>query len=117
MPDTGLMDYGADVLTGFIMEHFDSRNFLLKKLKLVDEKLRQHDVNSDARADYELRWLLTERLFLMKDLQLPEKGIDAFPQRYYAQPCIRQDLIDRAIAENRILCPFTRINVHSHTGH
>ncbi|MGN0778207.1 MAG: SWIM zinc finger domain-containing protein [Aristaeellaceae bacterium] len=100
--DTGLMDYSEEVLSDFIMEHFDNRNFLLKKLKLVDEKLRQHDVNSDARADYELRWLLTERLSLMKDLQLPEKDIDAFTQRYYAQPCIRQYLIDCAMANNRI---------------
>ena len=59
-------------------------------------------MNSDARADYELRWLLTERLSLMKDLQLPEKDIDAFTKRYYAQPCIRQYLIDRAIADNRM---------------
>lgn len=95
-------DCGEDLISDFIMEHFDTHNFLLKKLKLVDDQIQHYENKSDEFSNYKASQLLLDRLKIMKDLKLPEGEIMAFTKRHYALPSIRQYLIDCAITENRI---------------
>lgn len=96
-------DCGEDLISDFIMEHFDTHNFLLKKLKLVDEQIQHYENKSDEFSNYKAGQLLLDRIKIMKDLKLPEGEIMAFTKRHYALPGIRQYLIDCAITETRII--------------
>lgn len=95
-------DRGEDLISDFIMEHFDTHNFLLKKLKLVDDQIRYHENNANEFHNFKASQLLLDRIKIMKDLKLPESELSAFTKRHYALPGIRQYLIDCAITENRI---------------
>ena len=93
---------GEELISDFIMEHFDTHNFLLKKLKLVDEQIHYHENNANKSSKFKASQLLIDRLRIMKDLKLPESEIAAFTKHHYALLGIRQYLIDCAITENRI---------------
>ena len=93
---------GEELISDFIMEHFDSHNFLLKKLKIVDEQIRYYESKPDEFSNFKASQLLLDKIRIMKDLKLPESEISAFTDRHYALPGIRQYLIDCAISENRI---------------
>lgn len=100
--DSNAHNSGDELISDFIMEHFDNRSFLLKKLSLVDEQIRHCENNSDVLSSFKATQLLLDRIRIIKDLGLPKDETDAFIMRHYALPGIRQYLIDCAIDENRI---------------
>jgi len=89
-----VVDYMEDYLDNFLMDNFNDKDSIVRKLKLLDEQIGASLPDQSWSASYRFKNNILKRLELMKRLGCSEVEISDFKQRFRQLSDIRKLEID-----------------------